>query len=192
MAGRGQQTLRIIGGQWRGRKFQFPAVEHLRPTPDRVRETIFNWLMPYIGGACCLDLFSGSGALGLEALSRGASEVCFVDTSKKVIENLKQICKTVNTDRASFYHGSAESYLKNEPQAFDIVFLDPPYDLDLIPETSSLLQTGAWLKPGAWIYLEHDGRLDLSKLPTQWQAYRDKVAGQVHYSLYQLADLSVS
>jgi len=192
MAGRGQQTLRIIGGQWRGRKFQFPAVEHLRPTPDRVRETIFNWLMPYIEGARCLDLFSGSGALGLEALSRGASEVCFVDTSKKVIENLRQICKTVNTDRASFYQGSAESYLKNEPQAFDIIFLDPPYDLDLIPETASLLQTAAWLKPGAWIYLEHDGRLDLNKLPMQWQVYRDKVAGQVHYSLYQLADLSVS
>jgi 16S rRNA (guanine966-N2)-methyltransferase len=185
VTGRGHQTLRIIGGLWRGRKLQFPAVENLRPTPDRVRETLFNWLMPYIEGARCLDLFAGSGALGLEALSRGASEVCFVDTSKKVIENLKQICKTVNTDKASFFHGSAEAFLTKTAQAFDVVFLDPPYDLDLIPQAANMLEAAGWLKPEAWIYLEHDGRLDLTTLPATWQAHREKVAGQVHYSLYQ-------
>lgn len=189
MAGRGQQTLRIIGGEWRGRKFQFPQVEHLRPTPDRVRETLFNWLMPTIEGAHCLDLFCGSGALGLEALSRGANRVTFVDTSKKVIQNLKQICDTVNIDKADFYQGSAEAFLALTPQAYDVVFLDPPYDLDLIPQTAQQLQADGWLKPGAWIYLEHDGRLDLDTLPGEWQSHREKVAGQVHYALYQVANL---
>jgi 16S rRNA (guanine966-N2)-methyltransferase len=186
MAGRGQQTLRIIGGQWRGRKFQFPDVEHLRPTPDRVRETLFNWLMPYIDGARCLDLFCGSGALGLEALSRGAGNTVFVDMNKKVIENLKQICTTLDTDRTSFYQTSAESFLTGTTQQFDIVFLDPPYDYNLIPETARLLQAGGWLKPVSWVYLEHDGRLDVSLLPDDWQVHRQKTAGQVHYSLYEM------
>jgi len=186
MAGRGQQTLRIIGGQWRGRKFQFPAVEHLRPTPDRVRETLFNWLMPYIDGARCLDLFCGSGALGLEALSRGASEVSFVDTSSQVIRFLKETSKKVNCDRASFFHGSAQDYLKRTVSPYDIIFLDPPYDLDLIPDTAKQLQKAGGLKTGSWIYLEHDGRLDLNSLPASWQPHREKVAGQVHYALYHI------
>ena len=186
MAGRGQQTLRIIGGEWRGRKFQFPSVEHLRPTPDRVRETLFNWLMPYIEDAHCLDLFCGSGALGLEALSRGAGEVTFVDNNKQVIQHLKQTCEKVKTDKANFYHGTAEAFLNQAPHSYDVIFLDPPYDLDLIPVTANTLQADGWLKAGAWIYLEHDGRLDLNELPTDWQPYREKVAGQVHYALYQL------
>lgn len=188
MASRGQLTLRIIGGQWRGRKFQFPAEQHLRPTPDRVRETLFNWLMPTIEGARCLDLFCGSGALGLEALSRGASEVTFVDTSNKVMQSLRQICDTLNTDKAQLYQGSAEAYLGQTPQLYDVVFLDPPYDLDLIPAVAQQLQASGWLKAGAWIYLEHDGRLAPGQLPTQWQAHREKVAGQVHYALYQVQD----
>jgi 16S rRNA (guanine966-N2)-methyltransferase len=187
MSGRGQQTLRIIGGQWRGRKFKFPAVEYLRPTPDRVRETLFNWLMPSLQGARCLDLFCGSGALGLEALSRGAAAVTFVDSSNKVIQNLRQICRTLETDVADFYLGSAERFLGQQPVAFDIVFLDPPYDLDLIAGTAQQLDAGGWLKPGAWIYVEHDGRCDLTLLPAEWHLHREKTAGQVHYCLYQVA-----
>jgi 16S rRNA (guanine966-N2)-methyltransferase len=185
MAGRGQQTLRIIGGQWRGRKFKFPEAEHLRPTPDRVRETLFNWLIPVIDGASCLDLFSGSGALGLEALSRGAGHVSFVDTSKQVIQYLKQTCETLQTDRAEFFNGSAGAFLSRPARQFDVVFLDPPYDLNLIPETARQLQEGEWLKPGVLIYIEHDGRLDTNQLPSNWNAHREKIAGQVHYSLYR-------
>jgi len=186
MASRGQQTLRIIGGEWRGRKFQFPEVEHLRPTPDRVRETLFNWLNPFLGGARCLDLFCGSGALGLEALSRGAGEVSFVDTSRQVIQFIKETTVKVNSKRATFFHGQAETFLKQTATAYDIIFLDPPYDLDLIPATAKQLQTGGWLKPGSWIYIEHDGSLDQNSLPTEWHQYREKKAGQVHYSLYQV------
>jgi len=183
--GRGQQTLRIIGGQWRGRKFQFPPVENLRPTPDRVRETLFNWLMPYIEGARCLDLFCGSGALGLEALSRGASEVSFVDTSNQVIRFLKETTAKLGCEQAHFFHGSAKDFLKKTLSPYDIIFLDPPYDLNLIPDTAEQLQATGGLKPGCWIYLEHDGRLDLNRLPNTWQLHREKVAGQVHYALYQ-------
>lgn len=186
MAGRGQQTLRIIGGQWRGRQFQFPAAEHLRPTPDRVRETLFNWLMPYIDGAHCLDLFCGSGALGLEALSRGAGQVTFVDTSKQVMQFLQQICDTLKTDKADFYHGPAAVFLNKIASPCDIIFLDPPYDLNLVPETVAQLQAAGGLKAGGWIYIEHDGRLDQGNLPSEWQPHREKVAGQVHYSLYQV------
>jgi len=186
MAGRGIQTLRIIGGEWRGRNFQFPVVEHLRPTPDRVRETLFNWLAPYLDGARCLDLFCGSGALGLEALSRGAGEVGFVDTSRQVIQFIKETSAIVKTEHANFFHGQAEAFLTKTATVYDIVFLDPPYDLDLIPATAAQLQTGGWLKPGSWIYIEHDGRLDLSTLPTEWHQHREKKAGQVHYSLYQV------
>ena len=184
MAGRGKQTLRIIGGQWRGRKFQFPAVEHLRPTPDRVRETLFNWLMPVIKGATCVDLFCGSGALGLEALSRGASRVTFVDKNKQAIKVLSDTCKQIGTADAEFYSGDALTYLGSSPARIDIVFIDPPYDLDLQAQVANLLETSGCLNPSAWIYIEHDGQLDEQELPATWTKHREKVAGQVHYVLY--------
>lgn len=184
MTGRAQQTLRIIGGEWRGRKFQFPSAEHLRPTPDRVRETLFNWLMPIIEGARCLDLFCGSGALGLEALSRGASEVMFVDKNKQVIDTLKRTCELVKTDKARFFCGDANRFLDQTATAFDVIFLDPPYDLDLIEPIAKQLVKDRWLSPSAYIYIEHDGRFDVDLLPPTWQAHREKVAGQVYYSLY--------
>ena len=185
MAGRGQQTLRIIGGQWRGRKFQFPAVEHLRPTPDRVRETLFNWLMPTIRGANCLDLFCGSGALGLEALSRGAAQVTFVDNNKQAIDAIKATCGTVGANNADFYLGEAQSYLTRTPSPVDIAFIDPPYDLQLQVEIANLLQESACLSEHAWIYIEHDAQLDEQQLPDSWVKHREKIAGQVYYALYR-------
>jgi len=190
MAGRGKQTLRIIGGQWRGRKFNFPAVEHLRPTPDRVRETLFNWLMPIIKGATCLDLFCGSGALGLESLSRGASQVTFVDKNKQVIDILKETCVQVKTSQAEFYLGDVQSYLNTlaEPkhsETIDLAFIDPPYDLKLQAQLAHLLESTGCLKSSAWIYIEHDGQLDEQTLPVGWNKHREKVAGAVHYALYK-------
>ncbi len=185
MVGRNKQTLRIIGGQWRGRKFQFPALEHLRPTPDRVRETLFNWLMPDIQGANCLDLFCGSGALGLEALSRGAAQVTFVDNNKQTIDAIKETCQIVDCDRADFYLGEAQVCLTTERTPIDIAFIDPPYDLQLQAEIANLLQASGCLAERAWIYIEHDGWLDDQLLPASWVKHREKVAGQVHYSLYK-------
>ena len=187
MAKQTKQTLRIIGGQWRGRKFHFPDADGLRPTPDRVRETLFNWLMPVIEGASCLDLFCGSGALGLEALSRGADRVMFVDKNRQAIRSIKDACTLVGTSKAGFYDGDARDYLKKPPQLMDIVFIDPPYQSRLQAELARQLEESGWLKPNAWIYIEHDGQLDESALPASWNRYRDKKAGQVNYSLYRNA-----
>lgn len=188
MSQRGSQTLRIIGGQWRGRKFAFPNAPHLRPTPDRVRETLFNWLMPYTDGARCLDLFSGSGALGLEALSRGAASVIFVDENRHVIDHLKQTCQTLQTEQAGFFTGDARQFLRQSAQHFDLVFLDPPYDLDLLTPVCMSLAQQDWLAPHAHVYVEHDGRHAPENLPENWQEHRSKIAGQVHYALYKVTD----
>lgn len=126
---KGSNQLRIIGGEWRGRKLRFPDVPNLRPTPDRVRETVFNWLMPMIHGAHCLDLFAGSGALGLEALSRGAARTTFVDSHKKVTQFIQEHLTLLNAnDRANVFQMdglkflSHENFLNTEAQKFDLVF----------------------------------------------------------------------
>lgn len=131
---KGSNQLRIIGGEWRGRKLRFPDAPNLRPTPDRVRETIFNWLAPMIQGAHCLDLFAGSGALGLEALSRGAALTTFVDSHKKVTQELKNHIETLNANaRAKVFSMDGVKFLTQdkfqttEVKQYDLVFLDPPY-----------------------------------------------------------------
>ena len=182
-------TLRIIGGQWRGRKLAFPDVEGLRPTPDRVRETLFNWLTPFIRGARCLDLFAGSGALGLEALSRGASEVVLVDSHAEVVNCLGDHLKLLGAeDRAHLVKADVSVFLgtvtdiKTTP--FDIIFLDPPYHSGLLQPSMTKLQNG-WLNTGARIYFEANRKEDLPELPVGWSLYREKTAGQVGYYLAQ-------
>lgn len=187
-AASGKHVLRIIGGQWRGRKIHFPTNEALRPTPDRVRETLFNWLMPVIQGARCLDLFAGSGVLGLEALSRGASKTVFVDSHRKSIEAMRETCKLFGADAAELISMDAMQYLQGQPTAFDIVFLDPPYASSLLFETAGSLQSRAWLSNNAFIYVEHDQHFDSQTLPAQWQLHRQKQAGQVYFSLYTVAN----
>ena len=181
----GQQSnqLRIIGGQWRGRKLMFPSVEGLRPTPDRVRETVFNWLMPVINGARCLDLFAGSGAMGLEALSRGAREVIMVDSNPQVIRQLRSHVELLGSKQAKFIQTNAVEYLKSEASAFDIVFLDPPYAAELLPECIHLLSQSAWLGNKSYIYMETAKHQSLPELPSNWQLHRSKTAGQVAYHL---------
>lgn len=183
--GRGQQTLRIIAGQWRSRKIHFPDLPELRPTPDRVRETLFNWLMPVIEGARCLDLFAGSGALGLEALSRGAKQVVFVDRDKKVIDYLRETFTLLKTKDATAIQSDAQSFLAGNPQAFDIVFLDPPYQSDLMLPCCTALVAQAWLNPNAYIYIETASSTQLTGLPANWQVLKEKTAGQVCYRLFQ-------
>ena len=184
-AGRGQQTLRIIAGQWRSRKVRFPDLPQLRPTPDRVRVTLFNWLMPVIEGAHCLDLFAGSGALGLEALSRGAAEVVFVDRDKQVMSYLRETFSILKAEHASAVQADALSYLAGKPQGFDIVFLDPPYQTDLLLPCCHALEAHAWLNPRAHIYIEMATQTPLIELPANWNVLREKTAGQVSYRLIQ-------
>ncbi|TPW17985.1 MAG: methyltransferase, partial [Halothiobacillaceae bacterium] len=121
-----RNSLRIIGGTWRSRRLEFPTVEQLRPTPDRVRETLFNWLQHRIGGARCLDLFAGSGALGFEALSRGANEVVFVEIDPAAVQALRANAQRLQADNAQIIHEEALRYLAKPADPFDIIFLDPP------------------------------------------------------------------
>ncbi len=180
--------LRIIGGEWRGRRLSFPDVEGLRPTPDRVRETLFNWLAPMIEGARCLDLYTGSGALGLEALSRGAASVVMVDSDATVLAHLHQHIATLHANGAQTAHADALRYLQHPPrEGFDIVFLDPPFRRNLVAPCCELLERGGWLKPCARIYIETESDLPLSGLPHHWHITRSKKAGQVSYHLAQRA-----
>jgi 16S rRNA (guanine966-N2)-methyltransferase len=182
--GRAENRLRIIGGQWRGRKVSFPDVDGLRPSPDRVRETLFNWLQPVIDGARCLDLFSGSGALGLEALSRGAAQAVLVDRDARAVASLREQIALLQASGAQLVQAEALGFLAGTPQRFDVVFLDPPYRSGLLAPCCARLAQG-WLAPGARIYVEAETELDPLPLPTEWTLLRSKRAGQVGYHLAQ-------
>lgn len=189
MAARRRQDsgqLRIIGGRWRGRKLRFPAVPGLRPTPDRVRETLFNWLAPRIHGARCLDLFAGSGALGLEALSRGAGRVCFVDNNNAALRAIRQHLATLDGADAECVAADAPTFLAggNTGEPWDIAFLDPPFDAGLLEPAARGLEDGGWLADGALIYLEAGVREAPPVLPGNWQLHREKSAGDVRFSLF--------
>jgi len=179
-----RNSVRIIGGGWRGRRVRFPDIPGLRPTPDRVRETLFNWLQDGIAGARCLDLFAGSGALGLEALSRGAKELVFVEQAVAAARALQeQLIRFGGQARAQVAEMGAARYLRSVPQAFDIVFLDPPFGRDALAEYVPLLDEGRWLKPGALVYLENEKKAGVPALPAHWQLLKSKSAGEVGYHL---------
>jgi 16S rRNA (guanine966-N2)-methyltransferase len=183
---RGQ--LRIIGGTWRGRKLAFDPAPGLRPTPDRVRETLFNWLAPTIQGARCLDLFAGTGALGFEALSRGATTVVFVDTSRRATKAIEKSAQVLDAAGAIVHCTDAEDYLRAaRDESFDIVFLDPPFADDRLDELCRLIDELGLLAPGARVYLEQDRAKPGITLPEHWQLFKDKTAGNVRYMLAGVA-----
>jgi 16S rRNA (guanine966-N2)-methyltransferase len=175
--------LRIIGGEWRGRKIRFPAVPGLRPTPDRVRETLFNWLAPVIAGSRCLDLFPGSGALGLEALSRGAARVAFVERDRAAARHLEEAALALAPGRAAVFYADALAWLRGPATIADIAFVDPPYDSALLPEAMRALESGGWLASDAFIYLEAPAKEGLPALPATWSMHRTGRAGAVGYHL---------
>ncbi len=178
--------VRIIGGCWRGRRVAVPEAADLRPTGDRIRETLFNWLAPVIEGAHCLDLFAGSGALGLEAASRGAARVVMLDRDRGVVAQLQKTISDWGGGNVEILCADALHWLATAaPAAFDVVFLDPPFRLDGLPECCRLLSSRGWLKPGAWIYLETARRADMPQLPPGWDIRRDKIAGEVRYMLVE-------
>lgn len=195
----GSQQLRIIGGAWRGRRWRFPLNPAIRPTPDRVRETLFNWLAQRVAGARCLDLFAGSGALGLEALSRGAAQVVFVDSDAASVAALRTLLATwpapefgaaqPDPARAELLHVDALRWIaqRREPQRppFDLVFLDPPFAAGVLPRCLAALDAGDWLAPGARLYVECAARAGPPALPAGWVWLRSGVAGEVGYHLAQ-------
>lgn len=182
--------VRIIGGQWRGRKLHFPAMPDLRPTPNRIRETLFNWLAPSLIEAHCLDLFAGSGALGFEALSRHAQSVTFVEQSPVLVSYLKKQLKQLEAENhASVYQAqfpfSATLLFKSKKPVFNIVFLDPPFHQQLLSPICTWLIKENLLAPESKIYIEAEACLKHLILPDNWKIQHSKTAGQVQYTLVQ-------
>lgn len=182
-----RNRVRIIGGDWRSRVLQFPDAPGLRPTPDRVRETLFNWLQLRIHGAHCLDLFAGSGALGFEALSRGAASATALESAAVVAAALRHNAGLLGSDRLQIVQQDALRWLdKPATQQFDIVFVDPPFADNSHARCCELLQQHGWLAPGALVYLEAGSSLLALALPPAWQLTRHKQAGDVHYGLAEV------
>ena len=176
--------LRIVAGNWRSRRLEIAEVPGLRPTSARVRETLFNWLAPTIANSRCLDLCAGTGALGLEALSRGAAETVFVESSSRALAALRRNIATLDASGASVVAGDACDYLQSAAtECFDVVFLDPPFSAGLHAQLCRLMTERNWLSQNARIYIELDKSDDDSFLPPDWKVLKDKKAGNVRYLL---------
>lgn len=181
--------LRIIGGEFRGRVLNFPAASGLRPTGNRIRETLFNWLMPVLPGSRCLDLFAGSGALGLEALSRGATCCTFVELNAAAAHALGANIALLGCSKAKVMHRDGLKWLEQgPPAAYDLVFLDPPFTEALWQPAITALEA-RWLAPCAYIYAETPRNWPLD-VPPNWRTHRVKYAGAVAYRLYERSGLT--
>jgi 16S rRNA (guanine966-N2)-methyltransferase len=177
-------SIRIIAGKHRGRKLPVLMAEGLRPTTDRVKETVFNWLMPYIHGANCLDCFAGAGSLGFEALSRGAAQVHLIELNDTAAKQLQKNKNLLNADNVIVTNSNALNFLKSSTkQQYDLVFIDPPFREGLVTQTAELLNDG-WLAEQALIYVEMETQ-NVQQLPANWTLLKEKVAGQVAYRLFQ-------
>lgn len=182
---------RIIAGKWRGRVLKFDDAEGLRPTTDRIRETVFNWLQAYLPQSRCLDCFAGSGVLGFEALSRGADKVVLIEKNKQTINNLKENARALAVDehKVVFKHQDALSWLQSVPLdktkggTFDLVFLDPPFHSDLLAKSCALLNKSGCLAEDAIIYIEHEVNANV-EMPENWVCLKEKSSGQVVYKLF--------
>jgi 16S rRNA (guanine966-N2)-methyltransferase len=183
----GRNSVRIIAGTWRGRRIHFPDMPALRPTPDRVRETLFNWLQHSIAGTRCLDLFAGSGALGLEALSRGAREVVFVEQFQAAARALQeQLGRFGGAAKGRILEMGAARFLRTPGAPFDVAFLDPPFGTNALAEYIPLLDAGNWLNVGGLIYLENERAAGAPVLPSHWELLKSKSAGEVGYHLVRV------
>jgi 16S rRNA (guanine966-N2)-methyltransferase len=176
--------VRIVAGKWRGRFLTVADVPGLRPTPERIRETLFNWLAPRIEGSHCLDLFAGTGVLGLEALSRGAADVILVERSAAAVRALRNSIEALDAGHATIHEGDAWEFLRGRGEgSHDIVFLDPPYADERLGEACSLLAENGWLAANAVVYYEQLRGREPPVLPEGWNVLREKTAGNVRYCL---------
>lgn len=171
-------TVRIIGGSWRSRILRFPDEADLRPTPDRVRETLFNWLGRNLAGAACLDLFAGSGALGFEALSRGAASVVLVEKNAAALRALRENATRLGAEKATIVRGDALEFARGAHSRFDVVFVDPPYRLGLQAEALGVV--AGLLAEGGRVYVESDAAIEP---PHGWTSVKHARAGRVHFYL---------
>lgn len=176
--------IRIIGGSLRNSRLDVPDLPGLRPTAERVRETLFNWLAPMIDGARCLDLCAGTGALGIEALSRGAASVQFVECDAQAVRALRDNLGRLKAEGGRVAAAEAGIFLQGAAQPVDLVFLDPPFALDLWAGLTQRLEAGGWLALPAWIYVESP-RASAPALPPNWQLHREGQAGEVRFALYR-------
>ncbi|TPG46199.1 16S rRNA (guanine(966)-N(2))-methyltransferase RsmD [Rhodanobacter glycinis] len=176
--------IRIIGGSLRNSRLNVPELPGLRPTAERVRETLFNWLAPVMDGARCLDLCAGTGALGIEALSRGAAGVRFVERDARAAQVLRDNLVRLKTTGGQVAVSDAGQFLQGAPQLQDLVFLDPPFALELWSVLAQQLEQGGWLAAQAWIYVESP-RAEVPVLPANWQLHREGHAGEVRFALYR-------
>ena len=177
--------IRLISGQWKGRKLPVREVEGLRPTTDRVKETLFNWLAADIRGSRCLDLFAGSGSLGFEALSRYASHVMMVEMDKGAAQQLAKNLQTLQSQQARIIQQDALTLLAGPSEPFDIIFLDPPFRRELLTSVCQRLELGGWLSAESLIYIQLEREGEPPDQPLNWVQLKDKQAGQVCYQLYQ-------
>jgi 16S rRNA (guanine966-N2)-methyltransferase len=180
-------TLRIIGGQWRSRQLKFTPAEGLRPTSDRIRETLFNWLAPVTNGAHCADLFAGSGALGLEALSRGAAHCDFVDTSATALAQIAKNLTLLDAKALGNCHRqAAKTFIEQATLPIDILFIDPPFARGLIDPICHALSAGTCLAEEAWVYIETPRSQPPPDCPKNWLLHRNKATGDVAYRLFRV------
>ncbi|WP_291191784.1 16S rRNA (guanine(966)-N(2))-methyltransferase RsmD [Dokdonella sp.] len=178
-------SLRIVAGRLRGSRLAVPDRPGLRPTPDRVRETLFNWLAPIIDGARCLDLYAGTGALGIEALSRGAGTCVFVERDRELWRLLQDNLARLKVTGAEPVNEEAFGFLAaRAARPFDLVFLDPPFDADLWGESARRLEQGGWLGAAAYVYVESAEGARFA-VPANWSLHREGRAGTVRFALYR-------
>ncbi len=183
-----KNKLRIIGGDWRSRQISFVDAPGLRPTPARVRETLFNWLQYDISGKQCLDLYAGSGALGFEAASRGAKAVVQVESNVHACRSLRDNVVVLSANAITIVQSDVLRYLENDALVFDVVFLDPPFGEDLVIQTCQKLEENGWLAKHARIYVETERFFDFSRgaaMPENWRQLKSKTAGEVGYHLFE-------
>ena len=176
-----QHSIRIIGGKWRSRKVSFANCAEIRPTSDRVRETLFNWLMHHVNGARCLDLFSGTGILGIEALSRGASRLTFIEEHEEIAAHLEQNLAELKANHFDILITDAAAYLEATDQVFDIIFLDPPFGGDHLQQAIATIAKRRL--SSSFVYIESESISAFNSLPDNWRIYRKKRAGRVNYGL---------
>ena len=177
--------LRIIGGKWRSRQIVFSDAPGLRPTPGRVRETLFNWLQTDIANSRCLDLYAGSGALGFEAASRGAKHVVLVENHAVTCQKLRENIVALGAEQIRLEPYPVERYLQSPAEQFDFVFLDPPFSENRVVPACQLLAAQGWLADYAKIYVEAERNLLLTDMPGNWRLLKNKTAGQVGFYLFQ-------
>jgi 16S rRNA (guanine966-N2)-methyltransferase len=185
-------AIRIISGQYRGRKLPVLNAQGLRPTTDRLKETVFNWLMPYVTDSHCLDMFAGSGSLGLEALSRYASSCTFLEMDKQAANLIKQNIDTLSIDQrfTQVLHGDALQLCRNLSKRFDMVFIDPPFNQQLIPKSIDTLVECELLAVDAIVYIECERQNSLYQVPESWYLLKQKETNTVSSRVYQLTQLT--